>query len=395
MKSKITQSLAERAPVPERGRSTLYADTELRGFYLIVSPTKRAYYVQSLVNGRQVRTKLGDHPALDAKAARDLARKTLVSMRGGANPNEERRKARARGVTLGETLELHLSAKALSAQTLKQYRYNCEQYLGDWMGRPLAELGADRAAIRERHAQMTARHGVATADGVMRVLRAVYNRGLREHPDLPSNPTANVDFHGVQRRRVDAAEDRLRAWGRAVVALDNPVRRDLHLFMILTGMRRTAACDAQLEQLLPTGDALHVPRPKGGAARAFDLPLSRPLQDLMEHRRQAASSPRRGPGWLFPADSRSGRVSEVKQAELGGLTGHALRHTYATLALEAGVPLAELKFLLNHAIGNVTMGYLNPSLGHLRSLQERASARVLEALGLVWTAGQWPPVPQD
>ncbi|QDD90363.1 tyrosine-type recombinase/integrase [Pseudomonas oryzihabitans] len=395
MKSKITQSLAERAPVPERGRSTLYADTELRGFYLIVSPSKRAYYVQSLVNGRQVRTKLGDHPALDAKAARDLARKTLVSMRGGANPNEERRKARARGVTLGETLELHLSARALSAQTLKQYRYNCEQYLGDWMDRPLAELGADRAAIRERHAQMTARHGIATADGVMRVLRAVYNRGLREHPDLPSNPTANVDFHGVQRRRVDAAEDRLRAWGRAVVALDNPVRRDLHLFMILTGMRRTAACDAQIEQLLPTGDALHVPRPKGGAARAFDLPLSRPLQDLMEHRRQGASSPRRGHGWLFPADSRSGRVSEVKQAELDGLTGHALRHTYATLALEAGVPLAELKFLLNHAIGNVTMGYLNPSLGHLRSLQERASARVLEALGLTWTVGQWPPVPQD
>ncbi|MFT0179089.1 Arm DNA-binding domain-containing protein [Pseudomonas benzopyrenica] len=115
MKSKITQSLAERAPVPERGRSTLYADTELRGFYLIVSPSKRAYYVQSLVNGRRVRTKLGDHPALDAKTARDLARKTLVSMRGGANPNEERRKARARGVTLGETVELHLSARALSA----------------------------------------------------------------------------------------------------------------------------------------------------------------------------------------------------------------------------------------------------------------------------------------
>lgn len=58
---------------------------------------------------------------------------------------------------------------------------------------------------------------------------------------------------------------------------------------------------------------------------------------------------------------------------------------------EAGVPIAELKFLLNHAAGNVTMGYLNPSLDHLRGYQERASAYVLDALGLRWTEGEWPP----
>lgn len=83
MKSKITQALVERSPTPDKGKSTLYADTEMRGFYLIVTPTKRSFYVQSLVNGKQVRTKLGDHPALDAKQARDLARTVLVGMRGG------------------------------------------------------------------------------------------------------------------------------------------------------------------------------------------------------------------------------------------------------------------------------------------------------------------------
>ena len=55
------------------------------------------------------------------------------------------------------------------------------------------------------------------------------------------------------------------------------------------------------------------------------------------------------------------------------------------------MPIAELKFLLNHAAGNVTMGYLNPSLDHLRGYQERASAYVLDALGLQWTEGEWPP----
>lgn len=394
MKSKITQSLVERAPAPERGKSSLYADSEMRGFYLIVTPTKRSFYVQSLVNGKQVRTKLGDHPAMDAKQARDAARKTLVDMRGGANPNEERRKARARGITLRDALDLHLAAKPLSPRTKEDYRYNCEQYLADWLDKPLAELGADRAAVRERHRKITEKHGAPSADSVFRVLRAVYNRGLREHPDLPSNPTTNVDYHGLRRRKVDVDAERLLAWGKVVLSL-NPVRRDLHLFMILTGMRRTSVCEARASELDLGARRLHVPKPKGGAARAFDLPLSGPLADLLGHRLAENPKLHRKSPWLFPADSKSGHVAEVAQHELDGLTGHALRHTYATLALQAGVPIAELKFLLNHAAGNVTMGYLNPTLDHLRGYQDKASAYVLEALGLEWTEGQWPPQPKE
>ncbi|HCF2525376.1 TPA: tyrosine-type recombinase/integrase [Pseudomonas aeruginosa] len=390
MKSKITQALVERGPTPERGKSALHADTEMRGFYLIVTPTKRSFYVQSLVNGKQVRTKLGDHPSMDAKQARDLARKTLVEMRGGANPNEERRKAKARGITLRDALDLHLAAKPLSPRTKEDYRYCCDQYLPDWLDKALAELGTDRAGVRERHRRITEKHGASTADTVFRIFRAVYNRGLREHPELPANPTANVDYHGLRRRKVDSNADKLRAWGKAVLAL-HPVRRDLHLFMILTGMRRTSACEARIDDLDLGTKRLHVPKPKGGAQRAFDLPLSGPLADLLGQRQSESPRLHRKSPWLFPADSKSGHVAEVAQSELDGLTGHALRHTYATLALQAGVPIAELKFLLNHAAGNVTMGYLNPSLDHLRGYQERASAYVLDALGLQWTEGQWPP----
>ncbi len=393
MKAKITQALAERAPIPEIGKNILYADPELRGFYLIVTPTKRAYYVQSLVGGKQVRAKLGDHPALDAKQARDAARRTLVNMRNGINPNEERRNAKAQGITLSEALELHLKAKPLSERTKEGYRYNCEQYLSDWLDKPLAEIGKDRVVVRERHIRITEKHGRTTADSVYRVLRAVYNRGLREHPNLPPNPTANVDYHGMRRRKVDANADKLKTWGKAVLAIDNPVRRDLHLFMILTGMRRTAALEARIEQFNEDAKALHVPRPKGGSARAFDLPLSGPLMDLIAHRKTHNALVFRKSPWLFPADSRTGHVAEVQQHELGDLTGHALRHTFATLAMEAGVPIAELRFLLNHSAssGGVTMGYLNPSVDHLRNYQEQASTHILDAVGLTWTAGEWPP----
>lgn len=169
MKSKITQALVERTPAPERGKSILHADTEMRGFYLIVTANKRSFYVQSLVNGRQVRTKLGDHPAMDAKQARDLARQTLVGMRGGTNPNEERRKARARGITLREALDLHLNSRRFADKTRSGYEYHVTYYLKDWLDRPLAEIGADRAGVRERHRKLTAKSGATTGDNVMRV----------------------------------------------------------------------------------------------------------------------------------------------------------------------------------------------------------------------------------
>lgn len=392
MQCKITQALVEKTPAPPKGRIALYADTEMRGFYLIASPTKRGFYVQSLVNGRQVRTKIGDHPSMTAKDARAAAARTLVSMKSGVNPSEERRKARARGITLRQALDLHLASKPLSPKTVEGYRYNVERYLPDWLDRTLAELGGDRVAVRERHQRITKRSGKATADATFRVFRAVYGRGLREHPDLPSNPTGNVDFHGVKKRKVDADADRLRKWGRAVLELA-PVRRDLHLFMLLTGMRRTASCEAMRADL--GGDVLHVPKPKGGTARAFDLPLSRALQDLLAHRDAEADSVKRRTPWLFPSASSTGHVQEVQQEELGGLTGHALRHCFGTLAAQAGVPLLELKYLLNHASGDVTMGYLHPSVDHLRIHQERATAYVLDAIGLRHEPGSWPPTLQD
>lgn len=37
MKSKIAQALVKRSPAPERGRSALYADTEMRGFHLALA----------------------------------------------------------------------------------------------------------------------------------------------------------------------------------------------------------------------------------------------------------------------------------------------------------------------------------------------------------------------
>ncbi|HHW4682520.1 MAG TPA: integrase, partial [Xylella sp.] len=144
-------------------------------------------------------------------------------------------------MTLLQALNLHIAAKKLSAKTIEDYCYNCDQYLPDWLDRPLAELGTDRAGVHERYARITNKNGTTTADVVFRIFRAIYNRGLREQSDFPANPAMSVDFHGQKRSKVDVEAERLTAWYMAVLGL-SPVRRDLNLFMMLSGMRRTATC---------------------------------------------------------------------------------------------------------------------------------------------------------
>ena len=92
-----------------------------------------------------------------------------------------------------------------------------------------------------------------------------------------------------------------------MLVLENDVRRDLHLFMLLSGMRRTAAVEARVEHLDLARGCLRVPNPKGGTAKAFDLPLSGPLLDLCRDRpRATAFSTEPRPGSSRPTAGRAG-----------------------------------------------------------------------------------------
>src|SRR5438270_3086141 len=338
---RITEAWVRSLP-PGSGQFT---DATLPGFMLVSGTHRATWYAQALVRGgRQTKFRVGHWPDVPQVEARRMAADILAAMRRGEDPREAERARRARSTTLGDALELHLDGRRRSSRTAHGYRYAVEHYLGDWTRRTVEEIGRDRIGVRERHRRITQNSGRATADAVMRVLRAVYNRARREHPELPPNPCENVDFHGARRRAVDLAPERLREWGRAVLEL-KPVRRDLQLFTILTGMRRTAACEARVEHLDLERGCLRVPSPKGGEARAFELPLSPPLLDLLRARAGG-----RDWGWLFPSIRLGGHIVDVRDDGLGDLHGHALRHAYASIALEAGVPWAELKFLLNHSV---------------------------------------------
>jgi integrase len=305
--------------------------------------------------------------------------------------------------TLRQAIDLHLRAmraKRCARRSVETLREEAARHLADWFDRPLAEL--TRHEVATRHEQLSESSGPYLANRVMQQLRAVYNTAARRFEALPPiNPVIAVTFNRVHRRREPIPWAELPSWQARVLALRNPVRRDLQRFLLFTGLRSLDARSVRWEELDLDAATLHRPRPKGGEERAFTIPIAPFVVDLMCARR-ADNAARFGNdgGWVFPTRNRAGRLVHVVEAKqqrtIEGKkrrhlpSPHRLRDTFACAAHEAGVHPLDLKVLMNHALpaaDDVTMGYIRPSLEHLRASVEAVADFLLERMGPVGGAG--------
>ncbi len=376
-------------PVPFK----LYWDTEEKGFCLAVGKRLRTFFVQRDLHGRTVRAKIGRLGTWTVDQARKAARKLIVEMDQGINPNLRKREQCARGVRLREAIEMHakaMAAKDCAKSSIQSIQEELERHLGDWLDRPLAELTKNECA--KRHLRLTEEAGPIAANRALMHLRACYNTAARRM-DLPLNPTSAVVFNRVPRRRNPIPWAELPAWRAKVDALTNAIRRDYQLVMLFTGLRATDAATIRWEHVDFDKGTLHRPKPKGGVDRAFTIPLARVVLDLLRARREDNKVLYRDEGWVFVTHGRRGGVTHIKQKrELGYVNGkkrsvlpspHRLRYTFITAAHEAGVHGMDIKVLVNHSLGwsgDVTEGYIRPSVEHLRGAVEKVAALLVERM---------------
>jgi integrase len=292
--------------------------------------------------------------------------------------------------TLAQAIELHLRAmraKRCAARSMAAFHEECARHLASWLERRLASLS--RHEVATRHEELTESSGPYLANRVMQQFRAVYNTAARRFEALPAaNPVLAVTFNRVKRRRQPIPWTELAAWRREVERLANPVRRDLQLVLLFTGLRSLDARTIRREHVDLDAGTLHRPKPKGGEDRAFTIPLATPVRRILAGRLAALVED--DAGWVFPTRDRAGRATHVvepkEQRVVGGRkvsrlpSPHRLRDTFATAAHEARVHPLDLKVLMNHALpaaDDVTLGYIRPSVEHLRESAERV-ARFLE-----------------
>lgn len=378
----LTDKYVRELPLASTGAGRyIERDGRLPGFFVMVGEKTRTYYVQfdyrdGLRRRKTCRKKIGRADQVSVREARAKAAELVATAQ--APPADA-------NVTLAsawaEYRDLHLIPNGRSERTIAGGQDAVERLLGDWMDVRLDSLAQRPDEVNRRYVKLRRERGDATAKNAMATLRAVYNYASRMHPELSRpNPVGRLRLKTPPPRDTAMAADELADWYERLRQIACPVRQEYHLFMLLSACRREALACARWEHLDVRRRALHVPKPKGGASRAFDIPLSRPMLRCLARARRAGRRLCPDSPWVFPsATSRSGHIAEVK--ERGMKTGHALRHTWRTLAQQVeGVSEIDAKLIMNHSIPGANAGYLSRSAlwPHLLEMQEKVSTFIME-----------------
>jgi integrase len=377
-------------------------DKDVPGFFLLVGTRSKTFMIQGDLwasgKRRSVRVKIGEVGKISTREARAKAKVVLGSIADDVDPRpqpQEPPSSDPNGAdpTLRQGWERyrdgHMKRKGRSAGTIENYRDHAERLMADWLDFPLSKFGCNPDLVRERHEKLTAENGSYIANGCMRTLRAIYNHARKGARGLPAdNPVLAVDWNSEGRRDTALGLADLPSWFAELTALDNPVRREFHLFLLLSGHRPEAIKKARREHLDFRRRVLHVPRPKGGEGKAFDIPLSQPMIRCLIRVLRFGSMlySNQPPDWIFPADSKSGHLVEHKERrdELSKW-GNDLRQTFRTIAQAVGVPELDVHLLMNHSIPGVNAGYITRNKllrDHLWSQQEAISRKIVEAMRL-------------
>ncbi len=405
----LTDRVVAQLPLATSGRYKV-RDTEVSGFMVIVGRRRKSYTAQAerWVHGvRQSKSVvIGYAGEMNSRDARSQAKLLISKVTTGEEIKYPKKKVvepqADAGITLRQAWERyltsHMQRKNRSPSTIAGYADHVERLMAAWVDRPLMELADDPQKVAAHHDRLTEVNGTSAANGAMRTLRAIYNHARKTQRYLPAdNPTLGVDWNPEKRRNTAMGLEDLPTWFAQARLMRHPVRREFHLFCLLSGSRPGALLEARLVHLNLRTRVLHIPRPKGGADRAFDIPLSRAMILCLVRALRAGRMlmPDNKAGWIFMGEGEEGRMVEHKEnRKVLSKWGNDLRQTYRTLGQIAGLSEIDLHLLMNHSLPGVNAGYITRAKlisGHLQNVQEKLTETVLAGARL--DARRWPHLP--
>lgn len=348
------------------------------------------------------RAKAHDEPGWCPKVAQREARV--------ASQQEALREEQTQAVTVQHHAERWLRehvALSCKPRTLELYRSVFIHHIFPAVGAlPLRDLSREK--LRELLAAKAA-SGLSrsTLQNILIPLRAMLNSAV-DDGKLPGNPAVRLGrfSRGLterEARRVTALTAEELARLLTLASRDYPENADLLHVLAWTGLRLGEACGLQWSDIDLAGHFVEVNRavayrahrvqigaPKSGQARRVDLPSAlvarlRARQSLCEA--EAIVQGRELSSWVFPAPSDGSKPINaahlrfkvwyrlLRVAGLRGVRLHDLRHTFASLLLQAGEPIAYVKEQLGHSSIQVTVdryGHFIP--GANRQAVERLAA---------------------
>jgi integrase len=339
-------------------------DGLMRGLFFIMQPSgKASWAVRYRATSQPRKLTLGTYPAIDLKAARDLAGEALVKVARGDDPAAEKQAAKAAGrvptdhdlveKVAEQFIVRHIRATMRPSWAREAERMVRKEIIGSWKGRKLSEIRkADihslLDAIVDRPAPIVANRTLAT---LRRMCSWARQRGLIE-----TSPCADVEPPAPEQSRDRVlSDDELRTVWQASEALGWPFGPLVQL-LILTGQRLAEVAELHWGEIDFAGKMWTLPKERCKNGQAHQVPLSPQALAILEGLPRIAGES----DFVFTTNGKTTVSGFSKaRARLGAAlpdaphwTFHDLRRTAATGMAALGVNIPVIEKVLNHVSGS-------------------------------------------
>ncbi len=360
-------------------------DDELTGFALKVTPAgRKVYLVQYRIGGRKGRTRrvtLGRHGIITSDQARMDAKTVLRTVARGDDPSEvrdQRKQIQRVGELLDQFLDDHVDARLKSRSSVEYRRLIDKLVLAQLRRKPILEI--TRPDIVRLHVSL--KNTPYQANRLLAVLSKFFSwcekNGYR--PDF-SNPAYHVEKFKEAKRKRFMSEEEIARLGDTLAEVET--EKTVSPFVIaairllaLTGARLNEIIALRWEYVDFEEQFLDLPDSKTGAKRIY---LNPPAMQVL------ADIPRlEGNPYVICGKKQGAHLVNLqkpwrkirKQAGLGDMRIHDLRHSYASIAVASGMSLPLIGALLGHSQPQTTAGYAHFSDDPLKSAARTVGDRI-------------------
>jgi len=398
--SNFTEKKLKDLPNPKPGKRDTYHDSKIKGLSVRVTGNGiKSFIVRANVNGKTKTVTLGRHPSMKIEVARRLAIEALSTFSLGVNPNDEKRDARVKSITLEQTMSDYIVSrnKSLKQKTISDYRILFNGFLSEWANKELKNITRDM--VEKKHIHI-GKKSIYRANGTMRLLRALFNyasgayENSKGEPIIVHNPVQRINhnkawFREKSRDNIVRPND-LKAWFSAVTGLpehhENSIRNNISetvsdylMFILFTGLRQSEASGLLWKDVDFNNNIFTVRDTKNHTDHT--LPLTGHTINLLRGRELTSTG-----SFVFsgknPEKSIVNPYKQIKKVrEKSGVhfTMHDLRRTFATYADSLYIQHSIIKRLINHKETDVTsVHYIQSSIETLRKPMQQITDYILE-----------------
>jgi integrase len=381
----LSDDFLEKLLAYPRYTTFLFLDTETNGLQVRVGRHRATWRFDhdDRRHGRRKYTSktLGHFPDMRTADARQAARVWIGTVAAGkAGPGK--REAVKVEVSLAEFiahLERVSARKGKPARWAKNVKQAVRKHLGPEFGQwSLADLAVHPGRVADWHKDITDNNGPVIANQCCKILRAAYQRSAKRDPNLPMrDPCSAVEFN-TETAAQTAMPYRdypkwLEAWRAIEVGPMSPARKEFHLFGLFTGARGGEISRIRWRDVYPRDRVIKIPGSKKD--NTIRIIMSAPIARILKRARDLD-----GKGEFVFA-----HCTQAAQREKLPARGHALRHSYATVAANIGIDDAMIRILQGWAPRSMAEKYLTRMVlatgEGVRTYQRKMSAKIVQLLG--------------